>query len=99
MSQHCQKVLLLLSSTQSLCVKGLMQLQELQKLRSLSVVDVPIDCFQFTEECPFAIMLVPESSVLSIVVVVVPKVNTTEGGDVKPVILKELQGKGEEEWF
>ena len=39
------------------------------KLRSLTV-DVPNDCFQFTEECAFAKMLVPELSVLSIVVVV-----------------------------
>ena len=45
---------------------------------------------------PLQKMLVPESSVLS-VAVVIQKVNTTEG-NAQPVILKELQGK-EEEWF
>ena len=38
-------------------------------------------------------MLVPESSVLSIVVIVDSKVNTTEGDDVQPVILKNSKAK------
>ena len=42
-------------------------------------------------------MLVPESSVLSVVVVVIQS-KYQEGGDVQPIILKELQGK-EEQWF
>ena len=46
---------------------------------------------------PLQKMLVPGSSVLS-VAVMIQKINTTEGGDAQPVILKELQGK-EEEWF
>ena len=48
----------------------------LQKLRSLTVVNVaPMICFQFTEECLFAKILVPGSSVLSgiVVVAVIPK--------------------------
>ena len=51
------------------------QLQELlQKLRSLTAVDAPMIVFQFTGECPFVKMLVPESSVLSsIIAVVIPK--------------------------
>ena len=55
-------------------MKGQELLQELlQKLRPLTAVAVPMIVFQFTEECPFQKMLVPESSVLSVVVVMIPK--------------------------
>ena len=54
----------------SLCVKGS---RAAAKITKAEVTVVPNDCFQFTEECPFAKMLVPESSVLRVAVVIVPK--------------------------
>ena len=45
---------------------------------------------------PLQKMLVPESSVLSSVVVVVIQSKYQDGGDVQPVILEELQGKEEQ---
>ena len=91
----CQKVLLL-SSTQFLCVKGSRAAARVvAKAEATDCCCCSNDCFQFIESvlCKNVSARVKCSQCCCD-----SKVNTTKGGDVQPVILKELQSK-EEEWF
>ena len=91
----CQKDLFLLSSS----TQSLWKDQGSCKSCKAGVTDCwwSNDCFQFTEECPFAKMLVCQSQVFSVLLLWFQS-KYHRRRRCSTVILKELQGK-EEEWF